>query len=40
VKITPPKKGQVDPARIEALVASAKPAHVVHEVTIASAPAK
>ena len=35
VKVTLPKKGQVDAARIEALVASAKPAHVVHLVTVA-----
>lgn len=35
VKVTPPKKGKLDPARINALVASAKPAHVVHEVTVA-----
>ncbi len=35
VKVTPPKKGQLDPAKIEALVASAKPAHVAHKVTLA-----
>lgn len=35
VKVTPPKKGQLDAAKIEALVASAKPAHVVHKVTLA-----
>jgi phage tail-like protein len=35
VTVTPPKKGpQLDQARIEALVAAAKPAHVVHSVTI------
>jgi phage tail-like protein len=34
VKVTPPKKGAVDAAKIEALVASSKPAHVAHEVTI------
>lgn len=34
VKVTPPKKGQVDAAKLEALVASAKPAHVTHLVTI------
>jgi phage tail-like protein len=34
VKVTPPKKGQVDAAKVEALVASAKPAHVTHRVTI------
>ena len=34
IKVTPPKKGQVDPAKVEALVASAKPAHVTHQVTI------
>jgi len=36
VTIMPPKKGQVDQARIEALVASAKPAHVTHNVTLAT----
>lgn len=36
VTVTPPKKGQVDEARITALVASAKPAHVTHKVTIAA----
>jgi phage tail-like protein len=35
VTVTPPKKGQLDAAKIDALVASAKPAHVVHEVTLA-----
>ena len=34
VKVTQPKKGKLDPAKIEALVASAKPAHVAHEVKI------
>ena len=35
VKVTPPKKGKLDPAKIDALVASAKPAHVAHKVTLA-----
>jgi phage tail-like protein len=35
VNVTPPKKGKLDKARINALIASAKPAHVVHEVTFA-----
>lgn len=35
VMVTPPRKGQVDQAKIEALVATAKPAHVVHTVTVA-----
>jgi phage tail-like protein len=39
VKVTPPKKGKLDKARIEALVASAKPAHVVHQVSLADGPA-
>ncbi len=39
VTVTPPKKGQLDAARIEALVASAKPAHVAHQVTIGTRPA-
>lgn len=34
VRVTPPAKGKVDPARLEALVAAAKPAHVVHSVEI------
>jgi phage tail-like protein len=34
VNVTPPKKGKLDPARIEALVATAKPAHIAHEVKI------
>lgn len=33
VKVTQPKKGKLDPAKIDALVASAKPAHVAHKVT-------
>jgi phage tail-like protein len=35
VKVKPPKKGGVEKARIEALVAAAKPAHVTHQVEIA-----
>jgi phage tail-like protein len=35
VKVAPPKKGQVDAAKIEALVAATTPAHVTHQVTIA-----
>ena len=35
VKVTPPKKGKLDAAKIEALVASAKPAHVSHKVSVA-----
>lgn len=34
VTVKPAKKGQVDPARIDALVDSAKPAHVTHKVEI------
>jgi phage tail-like protein len=34
VKVKPPKKGGVDKARVEALVAAAKPAHVTHQVEI------
>lgn len=37
VKVKPPKKGGVDQARIDALVAAAKPAHVNHQVQIALA---
>ena len=40
VTVTPPRKGQLDPARIEALVASAKPAHVAHTITIGERSAK
>jgi phage tail-like protein len=40
VTVTPPKKGQLDAARIEALVTAAKPAHVVHRVVFATPPAK
>jgi len=40
VTVTQPKKGQLDQAKIDELVASSKPAHVVHEVAFASAPAK
>ncbi len=40
VTVTPPKKGQLDAAKIEALVASAKPAHVAHKVTVAERSAK
>ena len=35
VKVKPPKKGGVDQARIDALVAAAKPAHVTHHVEVA-----
>jgi phage tail-like protein len=34
VRVTPPKNAQLDGARVDALVASAKPAHVAHEVTL------
>lgn len=34
VTVKPPRKGQIDPARLDALVASAKPAHVTHRVEI------
>jgi phage tail-like protein len=34
VRVKPPAKVPVDPARLEALVAAAKPAHVVHRVEI------
>jgi phage tail-like protein len=35
VKVTPPKKGKLDQAKIDALIATAKPAHVAHRVTVA-----
>ena len=35
VKVTPPKKGKLDQGKIDALVASAKPAHVAHKVAFA-----
>ncbi|MDQ3128753.1 MAG: phage tail protein I [Chloroflexota bacterium] len=34
VTVRPPKKGQVDPAKLDELVAAAKPAHVTHRITI------
>lgn len=34
VNVMPPKKGQVDPVKLDKLIASAKPAHVAHKVTI------
>ena len=34
VNVTPPKKGAVDPVKLDRLVAAAKPAHVMHRVTI------
>ena len=34
VLVTPPRKGQADPVKLDELVASAKPAHVTHRVTI------
>lgn len=34
VSVTPPRKGQVDPVKLDRLVALAKPAHVTHRVTI------
>ncbi|MBA2380636.1 MAG: phage tail protein I [Chloroflexi bacterium] len=34
VKVTPPKKGQADAAKLDELVAAAKPAHVTHRITI------
>jgi len=40
VTVTPPKKGQLDRGKIEALVASAKPAHVGHRVVFDGPPAK
>lgn len=40
VTVTQPKKGQLEQAKIDALVASSKPAHVAHEVAFAAAPAK
>ena len=40
VTVTQPKKGQLDPSKLDELVASSKPAHVAHEVTFAAAPAK
>lgn len=36
VRVTPPAKAKLDPARLEALVAAAKPAHVTHRVEIVS----
>lgn len=35
VKVKPPKKGDVDRARVDSLVNTAKPAHVTHQVEIA-----
>jgi phage tail-like protein len=40
VTVTQPKKSQLDPSKIDELVASSKPAHVAHEVAFATAPAK
>ena len=37
VKVRQPKRGAVEPARIDALVAAAKPAHVVHQIALAGA---
>ena len=34
IKVTPPKKGKLDQSKIDALVRSAKPAHVAHTVTV------
>jgi phage tail-like protein len=34
VKVTKPKKGPLDVARLDAIIASAKPAHVAHELKI------
>jgi phage tail-like protein len=34
IKLTPPKKQKIDAARIESLVAAAKPAHVTHTVEV------
>jgi len=34
VRLKPPKKGSVDLAKVEALVAAEKPAHVVHRIEI------
>lgn len=39
LKVTQPKKGKLDHAKIDALVATSKPAHVAHKVTFADAPA-
>jgi phage tail-like protein len=36
VKVTPPAKAKIDPARLDALVAAAKPAHVKHSIEIAA----
>ena len=35
IRVRPPKKGQLAVARLDAIVASAKPAHVVHRLEIA-----
>lgn len=37
VTVRQPKRGAVEPARIDALVAAAKPAHVVHQIALAGA---
>lgn len=37
VRVTPPKKTSIDRARLDRLVASAKPAHVAHAVEIVGA---
>lgn len=36
VRVKPPPKSKLDPAKLEALVGAAKPAHVVHRLVIAS----
>jgi len=36
VKVTPPAKAKIDAARLNALVAAAKPAHVKHSVEVVS----
>ena len=36
VKVTPPAKGKIEVARLNALVAAAKPAHIKHTVEVAA----
>ncbi len=40
VTVTQPKKAQLEQAKVDALVASSKPAHIAHEVAFAPTPAK
>jgi hypothetical protein len=39
IRVKPPRKETIDPARLEAIVATAKPAHVSHALAIGDRPA-